>query len=149
MNNNTIFSVLLVDDDDVACESVCRSFKKHDLPFPIVIAHDGLEALQILRDQHAVKYLDQPYIILLDLNMPGMNGFEFLSELRSDPSIASSVVFVLTTSNDDQDRAKAYDEQIAGFMVKSAVGRQFSKLTSLLSNYSSTVILPELRVEKI
>lgn len=136
-------TVFLVDDDDVACEAVARSFSKYDINFPIVMAHDGVEALEILRGQHASKTVSAPYLILLDLNMPRMSGFEFLQEMRSDHDIASSVVFVLTTSNDDSDRARAYEENIAGYMVKSAVGPQFSKLAMLLSSYKQSVTLPE------
>jgi len=139
---STEMMVFLVDDDDVACEAVERSFRKYNVDFPIVTAHDGLEAMQILRGQHAHKQLKAPFVILLDLNMPRMSGFEFLQEMRRDPAIAANVVFVLTTSNDDNDRARAYEENIAGYMVKSAVGPQFSKLASLLQSYKSSVSLP-------
>lgn len=142
MSNPSQLTVFLIDDDDVACESVERSFKKHDIPYPIVTAHDGKEALEILRGQHPSKKIALPLVILLDLNMPRMNGFEFLQELRADPALSSHVVFVLTTSNDDNDRARAYAEHIAGYMVKSMVGPQFSKLTNLLQSYRSAVNLP-------
>lgn len=135
-------TIFLIDDDDVACESVIRSFKKHDIPFDVVLAYDGVEALQILRGQHPDKKIVKPYIILLDLNMPRMNGFEFLDELRNDKVLSSSVVFILTTSNYDNDRARAYNKQIAGYMVKSDVGPQFSKLVQLLTDYKSAVKLP-------
>ena len=141
MNSTADLSVFLIDDDDVACESVIRSFKKNNISFPIVTAGDGVEALEILRGQHPDKQFTGPIIILLDLNMPRMNGFEFLQELRDDPALASNVVFVLTTSNDDNDRTRAYAEQIAGYMVKSSVGPQFSKLAHLLVSYKSSVIL--------
>ncbi len=140
--NTSYLTVFLIDDDDVACESVFRSFKKHDIPFPIITAGDGVEALEILRGQHPDKTLSGPIVILLDLNMPRMNGFEFLQELRSDPDLSSNVVFVLTTSNDDNDRTRAYEEHIAGYMVKSTVGPQFSKLTNLLQGYRSSITFP-------
>lgn len=139
MANPENLTVFLVDDDDVSCESVVRSFKKHSITFPIVTASDGREALEILRGQHPSKKLSQPYVILLDLNMPRMNGFEFLQEMRADPALAANVVFVLTTSNDDSDRTRAYAEHIAGYMVKSFVGPQFSKLTNLMRSYRSSV----------
>ena len=134
-------NILLIDDDDVACESVIRSFKKFELKANIVLAHDGVEGLDILRGNHPTKTMNKPFLILLDLNMPRMNGFEFLEEMRSDKSIASNVVFVLTTSSDDNDRARAYDNYIAGYMVKSAVGPQFNKLFNLLQDYRDTVVL--------
>lgn len=142
MNNPTQVNILLIDDDDVAAESVVRSLRKHTIDFPVTLARDGIEALEILRKTHPDLNIEKPYIILLDLNMPRMNGFEFLQEIRSDKQLRDSVIFVLTTSNFDSDRARAYQENIAGYMVKSAVGPQFSKLAALLDNYRNTVALP-------
>ena len=65
-----------------------------------------------------------------------------MQEVRSDDKLRDIVVFVLTTSDADSDRSRAYHENIAGYMVKSAVGPQFAKLTSLLDSYSSSVNLP-------
>src|SRR6185503_9677474 len=115
-------SILLVEDDDVAAESVERSLRKYDVGFPIVWAEDGLVALEILRGKHPTKKIGTPNIILLDLNMPRMNGFEFLQALRADERLQRSVIFVLTTSDSDSDRSRAYHEHIAGYMVKAAVG---------------------------
>jgi len=74
--------------------------------------------------------------------MPRMNGFEFLQHLRADPNLHDEVVFVLTTSDADTDRTRAYHENIAGYMVKASVGPQFSKLAQLLQSYRSAVRLP-------
>lgn len=142
MNNTTKVNILLVDDDDVAAESVVRSLRKHAMDFPVTLARDGIEALEILRHAHSDLCIEKPYLILLDLNMPRMNGFEFLQEVRSDKKLHTAIVFVLTTSDADSDKARAYDENIAGYMVKSAVGPQFAKLAALLDNYRSTVALP-------
>jgi CheY-like chemotaxis protein len=135
-------SVLLIDDDDVALEAVQRSLRKHNIFYPVYTACDGLEGLDILRETHPTQKIPKPYLVLLDLNMPRMNGFEFLNELRSDPSLKETVVFVLTTSNNDADRNKAYNENIAGYMVKSAVGPQFQKLALLLEHFSQAVVFP-------
>lgn len=134
--------VLLVDDDDVAVESVVRGMKKHDVAFPIIVAEDGLVALDIMRGTHPIKQLTQPYVVLLDLNMPNMDGFEFLQVIRNDELLKATIVFVLTTSGSDADMFKAYNEHIAGYMVKSCVGPQFSKLFKLLEDYARTVKLP-------
>ncbi len=142
MLSSELLSVFLIDDDDVACESVIRSFKKSGIPFPIITAGDGLEALEILRGSHPTKKIPEPFVILLDLNMPRMNGFEFLKELRNDAALSSNVVFILTTSNDDNDRSRAYQDHIAGYMVKSAVGQQFNHLAKLILSYQDTVFLP-------
>jgi CheY-like chemotaxis protein len=111
--------------------------------FPITTAQDGREALDILRNRHATLSIKRPFVVLLDLNMPRMNGFEFLEEVRADEELKASVIFILTTSDSDADRSRAYNDNIAGYMVKSAVGPQFSKLASLLQNYEAAVRLPE------
>ncbi len=84
----------------------------------------------------------KPFLILLDLNMPGMNGFEFLDELRDDPMLRDSIVFVLTTSNSETDRPRIYRKNVAGYIVKSDVGPSFKKAVDLLDCYWTTVTLP-------
>ena len=87
--------VLLVDDDDVDAEMVVRGFKNHRIANPVTVAENGTEALKILRGNGHGPFA-KPFLILLDLNMPGMNGFEFLEQLRDDSKLRDSVVFVLT-----------------------------------------------------
>ena len=135
-------SVLLVDDDDVAVEGVMRSFRTHGITCPTVVAVDGVEALEILRHQHPAKTIAEPLVVLLDLNMPRMDGFEFLDALRADPALKRTVVFVLTTSGREADRTRAYNGHIAGYMIKSAVGPQFSLLAEFLQKYTRSVTLP-------
>lgn len=142
MNKSEGLTILLVEDDDVAAEAVMRSLRNMGIPFPVVWAQDGLAALQILREGNSQHRVPRPRVVLLDLNMPRMNGFEFLQTLRADPVMQDEIVFVLTTSDDESDRTKAYHENIAGYMVKSAVGPQFSRLVALLQSYQSAVKLP-------
>jgi CheY-like chemotaxis protein len=135
-------TVLLVDDDDVALEGVLRSFRKHEVPCRMVTAGDGGEALDVLSGRHPRKQVETPVIVLLDLNMPGMDGFQFLDALRADPDLRRTVVFVLTTSAREQDRCRAYDGHVAGYMVKSAVGPQFARLADFIGKYARTQELP-------
>lgn len=130
--------ILLVDDDDVDAMAVRRALKKHRIANPLTVARDGLEALETLRSGS----IPHPFIILLDLNMPRMNGLEFLEELRADPALKSSVVFVLTTSDEDRDIAAAYQQQVAGYILKSNVGPDFLRVLDLLGAYWRVVELP-------
>lgn len=135
----TPLSILLIEDDDVAIEVTKRNLKKCGVEFTIYTALNGLEGLQALRGEGRDGALPKNIVVLLDLNMPVMNGFEFLEELRNDPKLRSNVVFVLTTSDSDADRMRAYHNFIAGYMVKSAVGPQFANLADLLVNYDETI----------
>lgn len=134
--------ILLVEDDDVAAEAVMRSLNSLINNFSVTIAEDGLVALQILRGRHLSRRIGHPRLVLLDLNMPRMNGFEFLDELRADEELKSTIVFVLTTSSEDRDRMRAYQSSIAGYMVKRAVGAQFLLLRNLLEQYRSVISFP-------
>jgi CheY-like chemotaxis protein len=141
MNEAATISLLLVDDDDVAAEAVLRGLRKQSMEWPITMAEDGVIALEILRGTHA-RRISKPYLVLLDLNMPRMSGVEFLQELRADASLRSTPVFVLTTSGADADRARAYEQNVAGYMVKSGVGPQFAGLARFLTEFRSVMLLP-------
>jgi CheY-like chemotaxis protein len=133
---------LLIEDDEVDVMHLERSFKKLKIANPMVVANDGIEALEVLRGENGHAKLDTPYIILLDLNMPRMSGLEFLKEIRDDPALKQSVIFVLTTSNDDQDKTKAYDNHVAGYIVKSDAGESFLEALEMLDRYWRVVELP-------
>ena len=135
-------TLLLVEDDDVAAEAVVRSLAKAGLSFPTVWAEDGQQALHALRGNDPARKVPRPRVTLLDLNMPRMNGFEFLQALRADAELCDDVVFVLTTSDADNDRMRAYHEHVAGYMVKAAVGPQFARLAQLLGLYQHAIRLP-------
>jgi CheY-like chemotaxis protein len=131
-------SILLVEDDDVDAIGIQRALKKIRIANPFHRARDGIEGLEMLRNND----VSSPYIILLDLNMPRMNGLEMLDELRHDEILSDSVVFVLTTSKDDQDKTAAYKQHIAGYIVKSKLDTDFSELLKLLECYWRIVELP-------
>ena len=87
--------------------------------------------------------ITKPYLILLDINMPRMNGLEMLRELREDAELCEAVVFMLSTSESDQDKRTAYSLNVAGYMTKSDVGPSFIKAASMLDEYRIAVTLPE------
>ncbi len=132
-------TILLVEDDDIDAKIVERAFIKLRIANPIVRAKDGIIALELLRN----KTVTPPFIILLDLNMPRMGGLEMLHELRNDAQLNSSVVFVLTTSKDDEDKTAAYSKNIAGYILKERLQNNFGDLVQLLDHYWRIVELPE------
>lgn len=132
-------NLLLVEDDDVDAMGVERALKRRRIINPLFRARDGIEALELLRTGAVAR----PYLILLDLNMPRMGGLEFISELRIDPRLANSVVFVLTTSKSDEDLAAAYRSHVAGYIVKSEIGDSFGSLVQMLDAYWQIVELPK------
>jgi len=135
--------ILLVEDDEIDAEQVLRAFRRYQVDTPCTHVIDGVEALQVLRGEAGYTPLLRPYIILLDINMPRMNGLEFLSALRRDPELKRSVVFMLTTSNRDQDIMAAYDGQIAGYLLKSKVSQDFLALIKLLNLYQVMIEIPQ------
>jgi CheY-like chemotaxis protein len=141
-DRDAALTIMLVEDDDVAAEAVVRSLGKAQLLLPVVWAEDGEQALSALRGLDPKRMVPRPRVTLLDLNMPRMNGFEFLQHLRADPELSDDVVFVLTTSDADTDRVRAYHEHVAGYMVKAAVGPQFAQLAQLLDLYQRAIRLP-------
>jgi CheY-like chemotaxis protein len=137
MNERTL-NILVVEDDEVDVMNIERAFKKNQLSYPVTIARDGIEALQKLRDGTVPR---GRRLVLLDLNMPRMNGIEFLRELRADPALRSTCVVVLTTSNEDNDKIDAFNLNVAGYMLKPVTFHRFVDLMGALDRYWSLVEL--------
>lgn len=131
-------SLLIVDDDDIDVTALRRALHKLKLLNPLYRAKDGLEALEILRNGE----IPNPYIILLDINMPRMNGIEFLEVLRADPDLTHAIVFVLTTSKSDEDIIAAYREHVAGYLLKQRMDSDFLQVVGLLDHYWKVIELP-------
>jgi len=129
-------NILLVEDDDVDIMTLQRAFKRNNIMNPLYIANNGLEALDLLRGTNGVqKIIPAPRIILLDINMPKMNGLEFLKEMRQDPALKTISVFVLTTSNDDKDRVEAYNFNVAGYIIKPVTFENFVVAVATLNKF--------------
>ena len=134
---------LLIEDDQVDAQDIQRTFKKNKIANPLHLALNGLEALNMLRGENDVKKLEpMPTIILLDINMPKMNGIEFLKELRSDPKLKSLLVFVLTSSNDERDKIDAYKLNVAGYILKPLKFAEFAQSVSVLNLYWALLEFP-------
>lgn len=131
-------TLFIVDDDDIDAIALERALRKLRLLNTVQRARDGQEALDLLR----AGAISTPYIILLDLNMPRMNGLEFLQALRADPTLTHSVVFVLTTSKSDEDLVSAYRKHVAGYVLKQHMDRDFLEVIGLIEHYWRLVELP-------
>ncbi|PCK07737.1 MAG: two-component system response regulator [Alteromonadaceae bacterium] len=135
-------TLLVVEDDDLDAMAIKRSFKALKLLNPLIRAKDGVDALEYLRGENGKTKLNKPYIILLDINMPRMNGIELLEALRKDPELSDTVVFILTTSAADKDIMTAYSKHVAGYVVKSEIKSSFLEVIELVNCYWKIVALP-------
>jgi CheY-like chemotaxis protein len=137
--SENMLNILLVEDDAVDVMNVKRSFERNHVSNPLFVAGNGIEALRMLRDDEVPR---ERRLVLLDLNMPKMNGIEFLQELRADPDLASTPVVVLTTSNDDQDKIDAYNLNVAGYLLKPVTFTSFCERMATLNKYWTLVEMP-------
>lgn len=123
--------------------NVQRAFKKNNINNPLFIARNGLEALDALKGKNPSLIVPSPRIVLLDINMPRMGGIEFLSELRKDPELRSTSVFVMTTSNEESDKIAAYDLNVAGYILKPLSFEGFTSAVAILNHYWHLCEMPQ------
>jgi CheY-like chemotaxis protein len=143
MKNN--LPVLLVEDDDVDIETLQRAFERNNMTNPLYVARNGEEGLSLLR--HEGAYADpgkwsRPAIILLDLNMPIMNGLEFLKIIKNDDVFKNIPVIVLTTSKEESDRVESFQLSTAGYIVKPVDFEKFVETIATINLYWTLSELP-------
>jgi CheY-like chemotaxis protein len=124
--------ILLVEDDRVDIMTVQRALKKIEVSNPLHVARTGVEALGMLRGDGFPRIEPTPSLILLDLNLPKMSGIEFLKELRADPKLRDLSVIVLTSSNEPQDRAAAFEYEVDDYIVKPHSFDEFSRAMGII-----------------
>ncbi len=132
-------NVLLVEDDEVDVMNVRRAFRKCNIANPLFVAANGMEALEMLRTGQVPE---ERRLILLDLNIPKMNGIEFLRELRADEQLKHTPVVVLTTSNDERDRVGTFNLHVAGYILKPVTFQSFCEVVATLNQYWTRVEMP-------
>ena len=130
---------MLVEDDTVDVMAVKRALKDINVSNPLIVASDGEEALLYLMDEGNKR----PGILLLDLDMPLMNGVEFLAAAKKNGVLKSIPVVVLTTSREDQDKVDSFDLGVAGYMVKPVSYVRFVEVTKTINLYWTLSELPE------
>lgn len=131
--------ILLVEDDQVDAMTVKRALKELHVTNPLVHVENGEAALAHLHDPESAR----PCIILLDLNMPLMNGIEFLQVVKHEDILRRIPVVVLTTSEEQQDKVNSFDLGVAGYMAKPVDYRQFVEVMRSINSYWTISEMPE------
>lgn len=131
--------ILLVEDDQVDAMTVKRALKELKVTNPLLHRENGDEALSCLRSPEN----ERPCIILLDLNMPVMNGIEFLQVVKHDDELKRIPVVVLTTSEEQQDKVDSFNLGVAGYMAKPVDYRQFVEVMRTINTYWTISEMPE------
>lgn len=130
--------LMVIEDDQVDVMTIKRALKEIHVSNPVVHLENGEEALQYLRDPSK----DKPCIILLDLNMPIMNGTEFLEVIKHDNELRRFPVIVLTTSEEQQDKLNSFNLGVAGYMAKPVDYKQFVEVMRSIDLYWTISELP-------
>lgn len=130
--------ILLIEDDEVDVMTVKRALRDLKVTNQLVSIGDGEEAIEYLRTESASK----PCIILLDLNMPKMDGSEFLKVVKADKALKKIPVVILTTSNSDRDVIESFECGAAGYMVKSVDYEKFTETIHAIDQYWTLSKLP-------
>ena len=131
--------ILLVEDDQVDAMTVKRALRELHVTNRVDTVENGEEALLFLRDTQN----ENPGIILLDLNMPRMNGIEFLTVAKQDDALKRIPVVVLTTSREEQDKVDSFNLGVAGYMIKPVDYRQFVEVVKAIDLYWTLSELPD------
>ncbi|OAI07929.1 response regulator [Methylomonas methanica] len=136
-----LFDVLLVEDEPADAHLIKMSFKENRVRCNLHHVWDGVEAMAFLRRQGA-DYADapRPDLILLDLNMPRMNGREFLAKIKSEPDFASIPAIVLTTSDIERDVVATYQLGANGYITKPVDVEQFIAVVRQIEGYWFNVV---------
>ena len=130
--------ILLIEDDNVDVMTVERVFRDLKIANQLVSTSNGEQALEYLRTNGNKK----PCVIMLDLNMPKMNGTEFLKIVKTDEALKKIPVVVLTTSNQQQDVVESFEFGAAGYMVKSVDYGKFVETIKTINLYWTLSELP-------
>lgn len=140
--NPSAVSILLVEDDDIDAATVVRGLAGAKIVNPLIRVRDGVEALDTLLGRNGKPKLQPPYLMLVDIRMPRLDGLGLIREIRRNSMLQRTIIFVLTTSASERDQIAAYDEHVAGYIVKSNTPEQFLRLARMLEYYLLIVEQP-------
>ena len=137
--------ILLVEDSKIDIKNVQRAFKKNKISNPLYVTRNGEEALSFLHNQPPHEDTNQsprPGVILLDINMPVMNGIEFLQAIKADKELRKIPVVVLTTSREERDRLESFQLGVAGYIIKPVDFTKFVDAIRVIDLYWKLSELP-------
>jgi CheY-like chemotaxis protein len=138
------FVILMIDDDEEDFILVRDALKSRDLKVELYWAEDGDEAMNFLRRKGEYTDFPKPHLILLDLNMPGKDGFEVLKDLKADPDLRKMPVVILTSSSDEEHVTQGYNMGANSFMLKAiSFDEMADSLRSLCEYWFAVVQLPK------
>ncbi|MDE4276805.1 response regulator [Phaeobacter gallaeciensis] len=135
-------NILLVEDNELDAMVLSRALAKVAPSANILRARDGIEALEILKTPDPALAVPRPFFILLDINMPRMNGHEFLESMRKLDGEAGNVVFMFTTSDSPKDIAMAYQNNVSGYIVKPQDTKGLRDVLGILQGFWSICEFP-------
>jgi CheY-like chemotaxis protein len=128
---------LLVEDNAIDVEAFERAIRRHEIQRTVHVRENAADALALLR-AHSQDEMSKRFIVFLDLNMPAVSGHDLLTEIRNDPQLCNSIVFVLTTSDLESDVRKAYEKNVAGYFTKDRI----DDLMRAIKPFSESVLPP-------
>jgi CheY-like chemotaxis protein len=134
--------LLIVEDNETDVLCLKKAFEKHGVGKAIITASNGEEALAYLKDESSEKRGRIPNLILLDLNMPIMNGFEFLEAVKTDSRFKAIPVVILTSSTSKMDMNDSYSNNVAGYIEKPMDPDEYFEVVRVLDQYWSLSYLP-------
>jgi two-component system, chemotaxis family, response regulator Rcp1 len=142
-NSHSPVEILLVDDNPGDIELTKVALRDAKIMNEVHVARDGAEALAFLRGQGEFADAPRPDLVLLDLKMPKVDGFQVLAEMRAEPALRSIPVIVMSSSDAEKDLVRAYDAQISAYLVKpSNFDEYFNAIRTVKELWFHVVALP-------
>ena len=132
--------ILLIDDDPVDVRLTTEQLAQSKLRNEVAWARDGVDALAYLRREGEYADVRRPDLVLLDLNMPRMDGHQFLAEVKNDPDLASIPIVVVTTSDEDADIVESYRLHANAYVTKPIGLEQMSKVVRAIEGFWFEVV---------
>ena len=134
--------VILIEDNETEAAAIQAACAATDISNQVTCFHNGSEAFAALQGPFGRELLTRPFLILLDLDLADQSGLPFLDALREDRVLRRSIVFTMSRSIRDEDKAAAYDRRVAGYLVKDTLEHDYGALSDLLDLYERSIQFP-------